>query len=47
MNIRQLNHEEYDKAVALSLDVFTKCGTTAFLASLFMPQKIKNSETLY
>ena len=22
MNIRQLNHEEYDKAVALSLDVF-------------------------
>lgn len=30
MNIRQLNHEEYDKAVALSLDVFTKCGTTDF-----------------
>ena len=30
MNIRQLNHEEYDKAVALSLDVFTKCRTTDF-----------------
>lgn len=30
MNIRQLSNEEYDKAIALSLDVFTKCGTTDF-----------------
>lgn len=30
MNIRQLNNGEYDKAVTLSLDVFTKCGTADF-----------------
>lgn len=30
MNIRQLDNQEYDKAIMLSLDVFTKCGTADF-----------------
>jgi GNAT superfamily N-acetyltransferase len=30
MNIRELDNEEYDKAILLSLAVFTKCGTTDF-----------------
>lgn len=33
MNIRKLNNEEYNKAIQLSLAVFTKCGTTDFNAS--------------
>lgn len=33
MNIRRLNLPEYDKAVALSLEVFTECGTVDFDAS--------------
>ena len=30
MNIRKLNNEEYNKAILLSLVVFTKCETTDF-----------------
>lgn len=30
MNIRELVNEEYNKAILLSLAVFTKCGTTDF-----------------
>ena len=30
MNIRQLNNSEYDNAIALSLSVFTECGTADF-----------------
>lgn len=33
MNIRKLNNEEYNKAIQLSLAVFTKCGTTDFNVS--------------
>lgn len=33
MDIRQLNNQEYDKATALSLDVFMKCGTADFDAN--------------
>lgn len=30
MNIRQLNNSEFDDAIALSLSVFTECGTADF-----------------
>ena len=33
MNIKKLNNEEYNKAIQLSLAVFTKCGTTDFNAN--------------
>lgn len=33
MNIRKLDNEEHNKAILLSLAVFTKCGTTDFNAS--------------
>lgn len=30
MNIRQLNNSEYEKAIALALDVFIECGSADF-----------------
>lgn len=33
MNIKKINNEEYNKAIQLSLAVFTKCGTTDFNAN--------------
>lgn len=30
MNIRQLNNSEYEKAIALALEVFIECGSADF-----------------